>query len=91
MTNKSVRIVVAAHKAYQMPTDSMYLPLHVGAKGKTDLGYTRDDTGEDHIDGIVLGVEESGRRLHRTGSLSAIFLPEEREKRGLGESYTEVF
>ena len=38
MTNKSVRIVVATHKAYQMPTDSMYLPLHVGAKGKTDLG-----------------------------------------------------
>lgn len=49
MTNKSVRIVVATHKAYQMPTDSMYLPLHVGAKGKTDLGYTRDDTGADHI------------------------------------------
>ena len=49
MTNKSVRIVVATHKAYQMPTDSMYLPLHVGAKGKTDLGYRRDDTGEEHI------------------------------------------
>ena len=39
MTNKSVRIVVATHKAYQMPTDSMYLPL----------GYRRDDTGEEHI------------------------------------------
>ena len=49
MTNKSVRIVVATHKAYQMPTESMYLPLHVGAKGKTDLGYRRDDTGEEHI------------------------------------------
>ena len=49
MTNKSVRIVVATHKAYQMPTDSMYLPLHVGAKGKTYLGYRRDYTGEEHI------------------------------------------
>ena len=25
-----IQIIVAAHKAYRMPTDPMYLPLHVG-------------------------------------------------------------
>ena len=28
-----------------MPQDPSYLPLHVGAAGKADLGFTRDDTG----------------------------------------------
>ena len=49
----NVKIVVAAHKPYWMPSDRIYLPLHVGAAGKKDadgrpldLGYTRDDSGE---------------------------------------------
>lgn len=49
----TVKIIVATHKKYEMPKDEMYLPLHVGAKGKKDkngepldLGYARDDTGE---------------------------------------------
>ena len=49
----NVTIVVAAHKPYWMPSDRIYLPLHVGAAGKKDadgrpldLGYTRDDSGE---------------------------------------------
>ena len=29
-----------------MPQDDMYLPVHVGASGKNDLGYTKDNTGE---------------------------------------------
>ena len=29
-----------------MPEDEVYLPLHVGAEGKTDLGYTKDNTGD---------------------------------------------
>ncbi len=29
-----------------MPNDDIYLPLHVGAKGKKSLGYTQDDTGK---------------------------------------------
>ena len=29
-----------------MPNDDMYLPLHVGAEGKDDLGYIKDNTGE---------------------------------------------
>lgn len=50
---KDITIVVATHKKSPMPTDEMYLPLHVGAAGKKnedgtplDFGYTRDDTGE---------------------------------------------
>ena len=53
----NIKIIVAAHKKYKMPEDSMYLPLHVGAEGKTDgeghpldLGYTKDNTG-DNISG----------------------------------------
>lgn len=41
-----VKIIVATHKKYQMPDDPMYIPLQVGAEGKTDLGYVRDNTGE---------------------------------------------
>ena len=42
-----IRIIVAAHKAYRMPTDPMYLPLHVGKTGKDlDLGFQGDNTGE---------------------------------------------
>lgn len=48
-----IKIVVATHKKYDMPKDEMYLPIHVGAKGKIDehgnpldLGYVKDDTGD---------------------------------------------
>ena len=40
----NIKIIVATHKKYDMPKDKMYLPLHVGAKGKEKLGYTTDDT-----------------------------------------------
>ncbi|MEE5993460.1 MAG: DUF4422 domain-containing protein [Oscillospiraceae bacterium] len=47
MRKKRITIVIATHKAYQMPKDAMYLPLHVGAEGKKlDLGYVKDNTGE---------------------------------------------
>lgn len=47
-----IKIIVAAHMAYRMPDDTLYLPLHVGAEGKKDLGpgYQKDNTGE-HISG----------------------------------------
>ena len=52
-TNLTVKIIVATHKKYQMPTDEMYLPLHVGVEGKKDqngnelnLGYVKDNTGD---------------------------------------------
>ena len=41
-----IKILVAAHKKYWMPEDPVYLPLHVGAEGKEDLGYTKDNTGD---------------------------------------------
>lgn len=42
----NIKILIAAHKKYWMPDDDVYLPVHVGAAGKADLGYTRDDTGD---------------------------------------------
>ena len=45
-----IKIIVATHKKYWMPNDSMYLPLHVGAEGKESIGYTPDNTG-DNISG----------------------------------------
>lgn len=42
-----VKIVVASHKKYQMPSDNMYIPVLVGSKGKENIeGYQRDDDGE---------------------------------------------
>lgn len=42
-----ITVLVAAHKAYRMPEDPMYLPIHVGKAGKDlFLGYQGDDTGD---------------------------------------------
>lgn len=48
-----IKLIVATHKKYWMPEDPMYLPIHVGAEGKTDengspldLGYVKDNTGD---------------------------------------------
>ena len=41
---KKIKIIVATHKKYKMPKDNMYLPLHVGSKGKENLEFMRDDT-----------------------------------------------
>ena len=43
---KNVTVIVAAHKKYQMPEDKMYMPVHVGSKGKDSIGYQRDDEGD---------------------------------------------
>ena len=42
---KDIKIIVAAHKPYEMPNDKMYLPIHVGAEGKDNIGFQRDDSG----------------------------------------------
>ena len=44
--NKKITVLIATHKKYKMPSDDMYLPLHVGAKDKDKIGYTTDDTGK---------------------------------------------
>ena len=41
-----IRVIIAAHKAYRMPEDPMYLPLQVGKAGKPGIGWQGDDTGE---------------------------------------------
>lgn len=44
---KSATVIIATHKKYQMPEDELYLPVHVGAKGKASIDdYQRDDEGE---------------------------------------------
>lgn len=52
-----IKIIIATHKKYRMPTDEMYIPLYVGAEGKKDskgndidLGYAKDNTGENISD-----------------------------------------
>lgn len=47
LLSMNIKILVATHKAYRMPEDSMYFPIHVGKEGKDfDLGYQGDNTGE---------------------------------------------
>lgn len=43
-----VRILVAAHKPYWVPSDELYLPVEVGAALRDEHidGFTRDDTGD---------------------------------------------
>ncbi len=42
-----IRMIVASHKLYEMPQDTMYLPVQVGAAGKAKIdGFTGDDSGE---------------------------------------------
>jgi len=44
--SKTVKVIIAAHKKYKMPNDSMYIPVQVGAYEKESIGYQRDDEGE---------------------------------------------
>ena len=53
MEKTNVQIIIAAHKRYRMPADSMYMPLQVGAEKRAEQDdgmwgpeYARDDTGE---------------------------------------------
>ena len=41
-----IKVIVATHKNYWMPADSIYFPIHVGREGKFDLGYQGDNTGD---------------------------------------------
>ena len=42
-----IQMIVAAHKAYRMPQDPMYIPIHVGKAGKElELGFQGDNTGD---------------------------------------------
>lgn len=41
-----IKILVATHKKYDMPSESIYLPIHVGREGKQELGYQGDNQGD---------------------------------------------
>ena len=41
-----IKILVAAHKKYWMPDDSVFLPIQVGAALHLALGYVPDNTGD---------------------------------------------
>ena len=85
----NVKIIVATHKKYAMPTDEMYIPVHVGADGKfdeygkeLDLGYIKDNTGDNisslnpsfcGLTGLLLGVEKSRRGLYWACPLQKAF------------------
>lgn len=56
----SIKIIVASHKKYQMPSDPLYLPVHVGAENKAPLGYTPDNTGENISDKNAYYCELTG-------------------------------
>ena len=42
----NVKVIVAAHKPYQMPQDEIYLPVHAGCEGKESIGFQGDNTGD---------------------------------------------
>lgn len=42
----NVTIYAMTHKQFDVPSDSMYQPLHVGHVNAEDLGYLGDDTGD---------------------------------------------
>ena len=46
----NIKIVVATHKDYRMPTDPMYIPVQGGAAIKEALSYTGDNVGENISD-----------------------------------------
>lgn len=41
-----IKVLIATHKKYDMPSDDVYIPVHVGKENKQDLGYVGDNTGE---------------------------------------------
>ncbi len=44
---KNIKVIVAAHKKYQMPNEKMYIPVQVGAEEKEKIeGYIQDNTGD---------------------------------------------
>ncbi len=45
--NKKITIIIACHKACDVPRDPMYFPVQVGSAGKESIpGFARDDQGE---------------------------------------------
>ena len=62
LSKKDIKIVIAAHKPYRMPEDTMYVPLHVGAEGKKNPDGTPLDLGIRRI----MKVTIYQRKIHIT-------------------------
>lgn len=43
-----IKIIIATHKKFDLPESDVFLPVHGGRNGASELDYTGDDTG-DHI------------------------------------------
>ena len=41
-----IKMVVAVHKPYEVPDNNIYMPIQVGAEGKSTIGFQGDNTGE---------------------------------------------
>lgn len=41
-----IKVLIATHKKVSLPKDSVYLPIHVGREGKSDIGFVGDNTGD---------------------------------------------
>ena len=46
MSDKKLEIYIAIHKKSKVLNRSCYIPIQVGAEGKEDLGYIKDNTGD---------------------------------------------
>lgn len=46
--NEDLNVFIACHKECKLPNENGYIPLHVGAEGKNDLGFIKDST-DDNI------------------------------------------
>lgn len=42
----NIKVLIACHKKVEVPRDDLYLPIFVGAYGKEDIGFQRDDEGD---------------------------------------------
>ena len=66
---KDIKIIVATHKKYDMPSDPCYIPLHVGKQNKEELGYIGDNSGENiseknHNYSELTGMYWAWKNLH---------------------------
>ncbi len=50
MFDDSIAIFLATHVKFDPPNNPIYIPMHVGKKGKPDLGYIGDDIGDNISD-----------------------------------------
>lgn len=55
-----VKVFIACHKLCEVPTDPLYLPIQVGAFDKENIGFVRDDTGDNISDKNPIFCELTG-------------------------------